>query len=114
MKKVGLFLIGAVAAIVLLANAGPMVGLALSLVILYVAFKGFVKAEAPFKKWLWGFIGVVVLLTTVSNLPALAGIIAAVVLYIVYKKWNSSSPIKTEKEDPFKHFERQWADLNQK
>ncbi|ADE68466.1 flagellar basal body rod protein [Priestia megaterium] len=114
MKKVGLFLIGAVAAIVLLANAGPMVGLALGLVILYVAFKGFVKAEAPFKKWLWGFIGVVVLLTTVSNLPALAGIIAAVVLYIVYKKWNSSSPIKTEKEDPFKHFERQWADLNQK
>ncbi|RBN38015.1 flagellar basal body rod protein, partial [Priestia megaterium] len=108
------FLIGAVAAIVLLANAGPMVGLALGLVILYVAFKGFVKAEAPFKKWLWGFIGVVVLLTTVSNLPALAGIIAAVVLYIVYKKWNSSSPIKTEKEDPFKHFERQWADLNQK
>lgn len=114
MKKVGLFLIGAVAAIVLLANAGPMVGLALGLVILYVAFKGFVKAEAPFKKWLWGFIGVVVLLTTVSNLPALAGIIAAAVLYIVYKKWNSSSPIKTEKEDPFKHFERQWADLNQK
>ncbi|MDN4861462.1 flagellar basal body rod protein [Priestia megaterium] len=114
MKKVGLFLIGAVAAIVLLANAGPMVGLALGLVILYVAFKGFVKAEAPFKKWLWGFIGVVVLLTTVSNLPALAGIIAAGVLYIVYKKWNSSSPIKTEKEDPFKHFERQWADLNQK
>ncbi|MGX4609401.1 lmo0954 family membrane protein [Priestia sp. JNUCC 25] len=114
MKKVGLFLIGAVAAIVLLANAGPMVGLALGLVILYVAFKGFVKAEAPFKKWLWGFIGVVVLLTTVSNLPALTGIIAAVVLYIVYKKWNSSSPIKTEKEDPFKHFERQWADLNQK
>ena len=114
MKKVGLFLIGTVAAIVLLANAGPMVGLALGLVILYVAFKGFVKAEAPFKKWLWGFIGVVVLLTTVSNLPALAGIIAAVVLYIVYKKWNSSSPIKTEKEDPFKHFERQWADLNQK
>ncbi|KOP73706.1 MULTISPECIES: hypothetical protein [Priestia] len=114
MKKVGLFLIGAVAAIVLLANAGPMVGLALGLVILYVAFKGFVKAEAPFKKWLWGFIGVVVLLTTVSNLPALAGIIAAVVLYLVYKKWNSSSPIKTEKEDPFKHFERQWADLNQK
>lgn len=114
MKKVGLFLIGAVAAIVLLANAGPMVGLALGLVILYVAFKGFVKAETPFKKWFWGFIGVVVLLTTVSNLPALAGIIAAVVLYIVYKKWNSSSPIKTEKEDPFKHFERQWADLNQK
>ena len=114
MKKVGLFLIGAVAAIVLLANAGPMVGLALGLVILYVAFKGFVKAEAPFKKWLWGFIGVVVLLTTVSNLPAPVGIIAAVVLYIVYKKWNSSSPIKTEKEDPFKHFERQWADLNQK
>lgn len=114
MQKVGLFLIGAVAAIVLFANAGPMVGLALGLVILYVAFKGFVKAEAPFKKWLWGFIGVVVLLTTVSNLPALAGIIAAVVLYIVYKKWNSSSSIKTEKEDPFKHFERQWADLNQK
>ncbi|MBU3570389.1 flagellar basal body rod protein [Priestia aryabhattai] len=114
MKKVGLFLIGAVAAIVLLANAGPMVGLALGLAILYVAFKGFVKAEISFKKWLWGFIGVVVLLTTVSNLPALAGIIAAVVLYTVYKKWNSSSPIKTEKEDPFKHFERQWADLNQK
>ncbi len=41
-----------------------MVELALGLVILYVAFKVFVKAEAPFKKWLWGFIGVVVLLTT--------------------------------------------------
>ena len=89
MKKVGLFLIGAVAAIVLLANAGPMVGLALGLVILYVAFKGFVKAETPLKMVL-GFIGVVVLLTTVSNLPALAGIIAAVVLYIVYKSGTAA------------------------
>ncbi|TYR79977.1 flagellar basal body rod protein [Priestia megaterium] len=112
MKKFGLVLAGIVAAAVLLANVGPMLALAISLGILYIAFKGFIKAETKFKKGLWGAIGVIVVFAAVSNLPAIIGVLAGVVLYMVYKKWNSDKETVREEADPFKNFEKQWAELN--
>lgn len=50
MKKVGLLLAGGIAAIVLLANLGPIVGLAISLLIMYYSFKGFVKTDSTGRK----------------------------------------------------------------
>ncbi|MDQ0218614.1 flagellar basal body rod protein [Peribacillus cavernae] len=112
MKKFGLLLAGGIAACVLLVNVGPMIGLAISLVILYFVFKQFMKTESTSRKIVWGLIGLAALAASVSNIPSIVGVAAAYVLYLVYKKWTESKKtVMKEEADPFVSFERQWADL---
>jgi lia operon protein LiaI len=110
MKKFGLLIAGGIAAMVLVANLGPIAGLAIGLVIVYYSFKEFMKAKTTVKKILWAVIGLSALSASASNVPAIIGIAAAYVLYLVYKKWNEH---KQEKpiDDPFINFEKQWAEL---
>lgn len=113
MKKFGLLLVGGIAALVLLSNLGPLVGLAVSLVILYFIFKQFLKADSIWLKIALGILGVTVLMATASNVPAIIGIAAAYILYVVYKKWNENkSVVKESDDDPFQNFEKQWSQLN--
>lgn len=58
-----------------------------------------------------GILGVFLLLTAASNVPAIIGIAAAYILYVVYKKWNSSKSVVKESDDPFQNFEKQWSEL---
>ncbi|QED46718.1 lmo0954 family membrane protein [Cytobacillus dafuensis] len=112
MKKFGLLLAGGIAAIVLLSNLGPMIGLAISIAILYIVFKQFVKTDSTLMKIGWGIIGLMALMASASNIPAILGIAAAYVLYLVYKKWNKSkTAVIVEEKDPFANFEKQWAEL---
>ncbi|MDN4524663.1 flagellar basal body rod protein [Fictibacillus fluitans] len=112
MKKFGLFLLGGIAAVILLANLGSMIGLAIGLVILYFAVKGFMKAETTSKKVIWAIIGIFAACAAISNVPALLGIAAAYVLYVVYKKWNGKKQDPGKDNDPFVNFEKQWAEMN--
>ncbi|WP_064094273.1 lmo0954 family membrane protein [Rossellomorea aquimaris] len=113
MKKFGLLVAGGIAAIVLLANLGPIVGLAISLLIMYYSFKEFVKSDSTFKKIIWALIGLAAFSATVSNFPALIGLVALYILYIIYKNWKKEENIVQEKTtDPFKNFEREWSQLN--
>jgi lia operon protein LiaI len=113
MKKLGLIIVGGIAAIILLANLGPMIGLAICSVILYFAFKEFMKTDSTLAKVLWIAIGLITLSALVSNVPAVIGIVAAYVLYIVYKKWNKQEKeVVSEKNDPFTNFEKEWNELN--
>lgn len=116
MKKFGLLLAGGIAAIILLSNLGPMIGLALSITILYFVYKQFIKTESNWEKAGWGIIGLAALLASASNIPAIIGIGAAYVLYLVYKKWNGTKVTFTKEEsnDPFANFEKQWAEINKK
>lgn len=112
MKKFGLIIIGFIAAIVLLANIGPLIGLAISLGLLYLVLKQFLKAEATSSKITWAILGCIILAITVANLPAIIGIVAAYVLYVIYKNWNGKKETKMESEsDPFTNFEKQWSEL---
>ncbi|MCT8136899.1 flagellar basal body rod protein [Anaerobacillus sp. CMMVII] len=116
MKKFGLFILGGIAAIILIANLGPIALFALSIAILYYAFKGFMKADTSLSKVAWAILGLILLSITASNVPALAGIMAAIVLYFVYKKWNEEQGVvvenkATETKDPFVNFEKEWAEL---
>ncbi len=112
MKKFGLLLAGGIAAIVLLSTIGPMVGLAVSLVLLYFIAKQFLKAESTGAKIGLAIIGVIVLAASIHNVPAIIGVGAAYVLYLVYKKWNGHKITKIKEEsDPFANFEKQWNDL---
>ncbi|HWO95861.1 MAG TPA: flagellar basal body rod protein, partial [Bacillus sp. (in: firmicutes)] len=56
-------------------------------------------------------IGIIALMASVSNVPAILGFVAAYVLYVVYKKWNENKEIVKEESDPFVNFEKQWAEL---
>ena len=112
MKKFGLLLAGGIAAVILLSTIGPMIGLLASLVILYFIFKQFLKSESTGAKIGLGFIGFIVLMASIHNAPAIIGVGAALVLYLVYKKWNENKHTKINKDsDPFANFEKQWNDL---
>ena len=111
MKKLGLILIGGIAAFVLLINFVPMLALAITLGIGYLVLREFLKAKTTGAKLIWGLIGLLVISVSISNLPSIIGLVAAVVLYFVYKKWNERKVV-VEESDPFSSFEREWAKMN--
>ncbi|MEH7304589.1 flagellar basal body rod protein [Neobacillus drentensis] len=112
MKKFGLLVAGGIAAIVLLSTIGPMVGLVLSVALLYFIYKKFLKTESTGWKIGLGIMGGIVLIASLHNIPAIIGVAAAYVLYLVYKNWNRSKPvIGKEESDPFINFEKQWNEL---
>lgn len=111
MKKFGLVILGGVGAIVLLANMGPMIGLAISLLILYYSFKRFIKTDSTFKKIIWAIIGLAALSASASNFPAIIGLAAIYLLYVVFKQWNEEKSEVPETDDPFTNFEKEWANL---
>jgi lia operon protein LiaI len=112
MKKFGLLLVGGIAAIILLSSIVPMVGLLISLVLLYFIYKQFLKTESTGGKIALGISGFFVLMASISNAPAIIGVVAAYVLYLVYKKWNTNQhTVVKEESDPFVNFEKQWNDL---
>ncbi|MRH44059.1 flagellar basal body rod protein [Aquibacillus halophilus] len=88
MKTFLLLLLGATAAIIILANLGPMIILAVSLFITYYAVKKFILADSVVEKALWGFAILIVASMSLSNIPAFIGIASLVVLYYTYKKWK--------------------------
>ncbi|SHR59507.1 Uncharacterised protein [Mycobacteroides abscessus subsp. abscessus] len=112
MKKFGLLLIGGIAALVLLANLGPLVGLVVSVAILYFVFKQFLKTDSTGMKIGLGILGFILLMASISNAPAIVGIVAAYILYVVYKKFNETKVNETVSNDPFQNFENQWSELN--
>lgn len=111
MKKFGLVVAGGIAAMVLISNLGPLVGLAVSLLVLYFAVKQFLKTDSTAAKIGWGIAGFIILMATASNIPAILGIAAAYVLYLVYKNWDKKEEAVHEENDPFLNFEKQWAQL---
>lgn len=112
MKKFGLLLVGGISALVLLSNLGPMVGLAVSLAILYFIIKQFLKTDSTGWKIGLGILGFIILMASISNAPAIVGIVAAYILYVVYKKWNQEKTVIKTENDPFQNFEKQWSELN--
>lgn len=116
MKKFLLLIVGLIAFSVLLATIGPMMLLGIGVLLLYIIFKQFVKSESTAGKIGWVIVGVLLLSTVVaSNSYAVIGFGAAYALYVVILKWRNNDSVleeKTVEEDPFIHFERQWAELN--
>lgn len=114
MKKFGLLVAGFIAAMVLISNLGPLVGLGVSLLVLYFVVKQFLKTDSTAAKVGWGIAGFIILMATASNVPAILAIAVAYVLYLVYKNWDKKEDVIREDDDPFVNFEKQWAQLNNK
>ncbi|CAG9606989.1 flagellar basal body rod protein [Pseudoneobacillus rhizosphaerae] len=112
MKKFGLLVVGGIAAIVLLNTIGPMIGLLISVALLYFIIRQFLKTKSTGGKIGFGIIGFILFMSTIQHVPALIGVAAAYVLYLVYKKWNNSKLTSSKKDnDPFMNFEKQWNEL---
>lgn len=112
MKKAGLIIIGGIAAIIALANVGPLISLVICLAILYYSFKQLLKSDNTGAKITWAIIVLVALMASVSHVPAILGLVAAYIVYLVYKKWNGDQKtVSEESSDPFTNFEKQWANL---
>ncbi|SFA90028.1 lia operon protein LiaI [Lentibacillus halodurans] len=116
MKKFMLFVGGLLAFFILLANLGPMILLGISIWLLYVIFKQFVKSDSTAGKIGWIIAGIFALAIGLSNIYAIIGAAAAYALYLIYTSWKNDAGVSVEhaveENDPFKNFERQWAEMN--
>ncbi|MGY0693317.1 lmo0954 family membrane protein [Virgibacillus sp. FSP13] len=116
MNKFLLFVGGLVAVLVLLATLGPMILLGVSIWLLYVIFKQFMKSDSTVGKIAWIVAGLFVLGIGLSNIYAVIGVAAAYVLYLIFRNWRKDDHNLKQQtvvdDDPFTNFERQWAELN--
>lgn len=101
-----------VLSIIALANIGPMIGMAISIAIVYFSLKEFMKTDSTGMKILWALIGCIGLSGLISNIPALFGAVAVYLLYTICKNWESNHQKPPHNDDdPFEGFERQWKEL---
>lgn len=107
-------MVGLIALVVVLANVGPLIGMSICLIVLFFSMKQFIKSESKGAKIAWAIISLIMLLATISHAPAILGLVAVYILYLVYKKWNEKDEVLIENTDPFYNFERQWNDLNKR
>jgi lia operon protein LiaI len=110
MKKFGLLLAGGLAAIILFATIGPMIGLLISFMVLYFIYKQFLKTKSTIWKVTLLIFGFIVLSSAIHHIPALIGVGATYIIYLVYMEWNKKAAVK-EETDPFVNFEEQWEQL---
>ncbi len=88
MKTFLLICLAVIASIIILANLGPMIMLLSSVAIAYYGVRKFVVADTTGKKVGWGIVILIGVSMSLSNIPALIGVVALVVLYYSYKKWQ--------------------------
>lgn len=111
MKKFLLFIAGLVALIFAFSMLGPMVLLGVSIWLLFIVFKQFMKSDSAIGKIAWMIIGLIVLSMAVSHIYAIAGLIAAYAVYYIYKLLRRPKSGHSS-NDPFMNFEKEWNDLN--
>mgnify|MGYP001201179146 CR=1 FL=1 len=113
MKHFLLFLVALIALVVLLFNLGPLIILLVSIWLLYLIFKQFIKSESTLSKIGWVILGLIVVSIGLPNIYAVIGLAALIILYIVYQKWGEGKEESVQFEkDPFMNFEQQWNDLS--
>lgn len=109
MKKFLLFIAGLVALIILVINIGPLIILGVSVWLLYLVFKQFLKCDSTSAKIGWVIVGLVIVSVAISNMYAVIGIAAAYILYLIVTKWKDEED--TIIDDPFTQFEEQWNEF---
>lgn len=114
MKKFGLVTLGIIAGIAALVNLGPLLGLGISALFVIAGVHFYLKSDSSLLKIFWATVGIIGLLTAISNIPGFVGILSIVALYFIWKTWNKEdlSLSLQKKDDPFVNFETQWNELN--
>ncbi|MET4559008.1 lmo0954 family membrane protein [Lysinibacillus parviboronicapiens] len=115
MKKFLLLTGGIIAACVALALIGPLAGLLFSGLLVALGMHFYIGSKSTFAKIIWATVGLIGVLSAVSNIPAMIGLAAIATIYVIYKKWNGENvkipTIEAREEDPFTNFEKEWSNL---
>ncbi|MEG0448590.1 MAG: ABC transporter permease [Lysinibacillus sp.] len=115
MKKLILLAGGVIAAIIALTLVGPIIGLLFSGVLVAIGMHYYIASQSTISKVIWFTVGVVGILSAISNIPAMIGLAAIAIVYVIYKKWNGEDvkipTIETKQDDPFTNFEKEWSNL---
>ena len=113
MKKILLIIVAITLAIIAISSIGPMIGLAISLLIVYFSLKQFMATNSTVGKVIWALIGLIGFSGLLGSLPALIGIAAVYILYTGYKNWKKNDVVTApvRDDDPFTGFDRQWKEL---
>lgn len=114
MKKVMLFGLAAILIIIALGSMGHIIGMAISLVLVYFSLKQFLKNHSFWGKLFWAMVGICSLFAVVASLPALAGILAIYLLYVGFKHYKKEKEPEYKSHDPFESFEQQWNAMKNK
>lgn len=88
MKKVLLIIGAIIAAAVLLANLGSLLVLGISVAIGYYGLRRFILTDSVGAKIGWGVVIGIGICISLSNLPALIGLVALAALYYMYRAWK--------------------------
>lgn len=115
MKKFLLFIGGLAALAILVGMIGPMVLLGVSVWLLYIAFKRFMKSDSALGKFAWLVMGLIVLGVAATHLYAVIGLAALYAVYKIFQTLTSSDDPEYEviDSDPFTNFEKEWKELKQ-
>lgn len=115
MRKFLLLAGGIIAALVALVLVGPLTGLLFSGVLVALGMHFYIASQSTFSKIIWFTVGLVGVLSAVSNIPAMIGLAAIAIIYVIYKKWNGEDvkipTIEAKEDDPFTNFEKEWSNL---
>lgn len=112
MKHFLLFIGALLAIIIFLANLGPLIILLVSVWLLYLVFKQFIKSDSTIGKIGWVILALIIVSIGLPNIYAVIGLVALFFLYVIYKKWRDNSAHKNDMpNDPFINFEEQWNEL---
>ena len=106
MKTFLLVSLAIIASIILLANIGPLIILLISVALAYYGIKKFILSETTGQKVGWGIVILIGVSISLSNIPALIGLVALVVLYYTYKKWQQE-----KEEAPYQDDYLNWDKL---
>lgn len=115
MRKVLLAALGIIAGIAVLGSLHHLIGILISVAIVYTGLHFYLKTNSTIKKIWWGIVGFIGTLACIANFPGLIGFIALVGIYFIYKNWNKT-PSKniftsTQENDPFTNFEKEWENI---
>ncbi|MBU5593919.1 flagellar basal body rod protein [Amphibacillus sp. MSJ-3] len=92
-----LFIVTIVAGMIILVSVAPLIGLFLTLAIVYYSARRFLLTESLVSKVGWGILGLIGLSMSLSNTPAIVGVAAVILLYYAYSQYKREND---QKEDP--------------
>ena len=90
----------------------PVIGILISGLLVAAGLHFYTASKSVFTKVLSMTVVIAGLVTALSNIPGLVGILALAIAYYIYKSNKGETAVTPASNDPFTNFEKEWANLN--
>ncbi|MTD30940.1 ABC transporter permease [Planomicrobium sp. YIM 101495] len=115
MNKFWMVTLGIIAGFIAISSLPSLISLAITALVIYASFHFYTRTDSTFLKVVWAIVGIGGAISAVSNIPALFGLAAVYLLWIIYRDWNKDSSKKVDlvkkTDDPFANFENEWDSI---